>query len=359
MMKKIFVLFVGLFLFLTPAYVYAEGDEPTTGTENNENTGENNNEEHVDNTLSSLTITGGTLSPEFNKTTYEYTITDVNPEKFKVDYTSNTIAVMDPSSGKLDDIIKKENKTFTITTTYTDSNNEQHTNTYKIRVDYEPPVKSSDLKSLSITGFQLDKKFDKDTHVYNLEIPHDVTTVTILAVAEDESAKITYNDSASNIIKDIKVGDENHIRIVVKNGNVSNIYTLNIIRKNDVEAKPNEEETTTDEENNDENEVDTEIKDDNKKEENAPGPKENVPDPNPILNRVIVTLASLIGIAIGSLGIYFYVITSPKHMKKEILKYRNSKKDASNNESLENENKKIEVKDDLVQTKEFKVNNNE
>ena len=155
---------------------------------------------------------------------------------------------------------------------------------------------------------------------------------------------------------DIKVGDENHIRITVKNGNVSNIYTLNIIRKSEEEEKITEEETTS-KEDIEEPQTDSETKD-NQKEETTPGPKENVPDPNPILNRVIVTLASLVGIAIGSLGIYFYVITSPKHMKKEILKYRNNKKDASNNESLEKENKKIEVKDDLVQTKEFKVDDN-
>ena len=362
-MKKIFTFLISLIILITPAYVYAEGEENQENNDPNQNQQvdpQNNESEVIDNTLSEIKVTGGTLTPTFNKTTYKYTITDINPETFNIDYTQSspnkTLVVKNPGNLTLENIANSANKTGTITVTYTDNENNQHTNTYEITVDYEVPKKSTYLTDLSVTGYQFDKKFNKDTSAYSFEIPNEVDIITIKATAEDENAKITYDGNTSETVKIQKVGEESHIKVVVTVGTDTRTYYLNVTR-----ALPKEESDETEEE---KSLIEDTIGTDDSDEPKTKQEKEieeriaATPNINPILNRITVTLAAIVGMGLGGFGIYIYAKTSPKSMKKDIIKFKNDKAEKPESSIVEvKKEDKMEIKDDLVETKEFIINN--
>ena len=94
-MKKVLIFILSLMIIMVPTYVYAV-DEPGTGETPTDPTtpepspshsptpdpGQGNEENLPVMTLEYLNITGGSISPIFNPTTYTYTITVSKPEDF-------------------------------------------------------------------------------------------------------------------------------------------------------------------------------------------------------------------------------------------------------------------------------------
>ena len=392
-MKKILMVFTSLIILISPVYVFAEGEESTTPsptpdvtptpsptvsptptptetpdptptatpTETPEPTP--NEDKPIVNTLSEIKVTGGTISPEFSSTIYEYTIKVTDASKFSITWkqSDDRTIVAAPELSKKDQLnaILNKGKETTITVTYTDKDDVQHSNKYVLKLDYEAPEKSADLSNLAVIGYQLDKTFTKSTFKYEVEIPNSVEEVTVTAIAEDPDATITYNSKSDNIIKNLSIG-ENNVKITIKNGNKTVNYFLTIIRKKeDTENKETEEEVEETEEN---KTTDNETKDNDKaKEEKEEVTIPKAEDPDPIINRIIVTLATLFGLTLGGIGIFFYIKTSPKRMKKEIMNERLKKEESPivevENTKTEEEPKKTEIIEDLVDTKEFKIDN--
>lgn len=85
---------------------------------------------------------------------------------------------------------------------------------------------NNNLESLSVEGFELDKKFDKDTLEYNVEVPNDTEKVNIKASAVDKNATIKGTGEISVSEGTNKV----EIKVTAENGNVKT-YTINITVK--------------------------------------------------------------------------------------------------------------------------------
>lgn len=110
---------------------------------------------------------------------------------------------------------------------------------------YETLIKSTDstieaakLKSLKLSGIELNPTFDPDTLVYNVTVPHSVSSVELsCTLKENNSATISVNsgetmdlDTTKNYNADLNVGD-NKIIISVSGANLSSTsYTINIKR---------------------------------------------------------------------------------------------------------------------------------
>lgn len=437
-MKKIGIVLLNLVLLLSPMYVSAEEEgnnteptptptatptptptpsatptpspEPTSSPKPTSSpeptptpTATPEEEKPIENTLKSIEVKGGTISPSFKSTVYEYTIKVTDDKDFKITYETTddrTLAASPELSSKdqLNAIVKNGNKT-TIKVTYTDSKDKQHTNTYNIKLDYVAPEKSAKLSKLKVDGYDLDKTFVNTEPKYSIEIPNIVDTITITAEAEDSAAKITYNGKESNVIKNLVVGD-NNIKITITNDSQTYTYYLSVKRKDEeIETsvkdeaesliKDTEEALKTLGDN-----VTTEIKEeieklikdlkeaiDKENEDDIKTAKEKLeekakdiikdakgfkkaeqddanaeldiktPDANPIINRIIVSLATLVGLALGGFGIYFFIKTSPKRMKKELLKEKNKKEDSP----IVEVKPKAETVEALEETKEFKL----
>lgn len=86
--------------------------------------------------------------------------------------------------------------------------------------------KNNNLKSLSVTGYELSPAFDKDTLEYSLEVPDDVTSVEVKASVADSTASVRGTGTI-----DVSEGG-NRIEVVVtaQNGSTKT-YVLNITVK--------------------------------------------------------------------------------------------------------------------------------
>ena len=154
-------------------------------------------------TLSSLTISSGTLSPSFSSGTTSYTDAVTN------DITSVTVT---PTQGEVGDTITVNGTTVTsgspssainldvgpnsilVVVTASDST----TNNYTISVVRAAPALSNDstLASLSISSGTLDPVFDSPTLNYAVSVDNTVSSVTLTPTANQTDATITVNGAS-------------------------------------------------------------------------------------------------------------------------------------------------------------------
>ena len=145
-------------------------------------------EPSANNDLSSLTIDGVTLNPEFDKDVTEYTA-NVGEE------IANLIvsAVAENSNAEVE-VTGNENLQMgenTVTITVTSEAGE--TKTYTIRVTKGEVVATDDtlkLQSLEIAGVNFDGQFSPDTYSYELNLSRYVESLDITATANQEDATI-------------------------------------------------------------------------------------------------------------------------------------------------------------------------
>ncbi len=172
------------------------------------------------------------------------------------------------------------------------------------------PDANANLSKLEVAGYAFNEKFDKDTTSYTVTIPYDVTTVTINAIVEDDNAKV--NPASSFTKDDLEVGSstKNTVTIKVTNGNSTKTYKIFITRSEESKIEENKTSIIT---------------------SKITSSDFNVPDtenPDSLLNYIIITLGTLVLFAIGFIGIYFYIKTSPKKMKKELMKAKAKKEES-------------------------------
>lgn len=174
------------------------------------------------NTLSSLEVENYKISPDFNKNTVNYTLT------VKKDVTSvkiNATLDSDKSSFNKGYGPRTVNLTYGVNTILIKVTSESDsTKTYTVKVTREDDRSSNNyLKSLNVSSG--DFEFNKKTQNYSFTVQNEVTSIKVLAVAEDEKSTIsgakTYN---------LKEG-LNKINIVVTAENKqTRTYTLQVTR---------------------------------------------------------------------------------------------------------------------------------
>lgn len=173
------------------------------------------------NTLSSLSITGGTLSPAFNSNTTSYNAT--------VDATSITISgTATDSSSKISGLGKKNlnygKNSFSVVVT-SESGVKK---TYTITVT-RPDNRSTNnnLKSLSINQGKI--SFNKNTTSYKVNVDSNITSIKISASVEDGKASFV-SGSGPRTVK-LNYGNNNIlIKVKAENGSIKT-YTITVNRK--------------------------------------------------------------------------------------------------------------------------------
>lgn len=92
---------------------------------------------------------------------------------------------------------------------------------------------NTDLETLAIENMLLYPYFDNNITSYNFEVPNDVKDLNILAVPENEKAKVSISGGA-----DLIEGD-NSIKITVtaQDGKTQKIFSLNAYRRNEAEEQ--------------------------------------------------------------------------------------------------------------------------
>ena len=273
-----------------------------------------------DATLKSLKIKNGTLNEKFDPNVFEYSV-NIDPDVTELDIDCI------PSDEQNARVFKTNNsnlKNGSIVELKVIAEDKETNHIYKLKiVKEEEKTTSLNLKSLEINGYALNETFKATTTKYTANIPYEIDTITVEANAEDEDATVTVTGN-----KNLKVG-ENTVSIVVKDsqGNSKN-YQIIVTRDKE---KPTSIITSS---------TDTSS--------NAAGiihSSDSNQDHDDFFKYLIVSIACLILLAIGGIGIYFYIKTSPRRLKKELSNH-------SHHERQENSDDEIE-ESPIVETSSF------
>lgn len=178
------------------------------------------------NYLKSLTVSEGNLSPSFNKSTSEYSVTNVNASTITInaETESNTATI----SGTGTKTLKYGANQFTITV-ISEANVKRN---YKVTVyRSDNRDKTNTLSSLTIDGYNLSPNFDKNVVNYTLKVKKDVTSIKINASLESSKSSFVKNYGPRTV--NLKYG-ENTFQIQVKSESESvKKYTIKITREDD------------------------------------------------------------------------------------------------------------------------------
>ena len=182
-------------------------------------------------------------------------------------------------------------------------------NTYTFKV--KKPEANTYLSSLKITGQSFNQTFDKDTVSYTITVPYEINEIEIVATAEDSNATVKGTG-----YKDISVGSTT-FTITVTNGSATKTYKIFVTREEDEDDDTTGTKKKT-------KRIVTNKNTSNQAEFDIP----DVDDPDSTLNMIIITLGSIVLFVAGLLGIFFYIKTSPKRLKKELMKNKKKAEDS-------------------------------
>lgn len=277
-------------------------------------------------TLKSLKIKNAVFDKNFESNVHEYTIT-ISSTTNTLDFTNLDDDLTDPNAGyHVNAPTKLENGSVVKIVVTSEDKSEQ--TVYELKIIKN--TTSLSLKSLKINGYALNEIFKANTLKYTANIPNEIDTITVEAKPEDSNAKVSISNTSN-----LKVGQNTIIITVKDNDGNSRKYEIVVTRNEKTVVSENPTSIITSSDN---STTSTEVITDSN--------KNNGSSENNFIKYFVVSLACLILFAIGGIGIYFYIQTSPKKLKKELSKVK--KKIV--------ENPIIEVDSDanLLKTKEFK-----
>ena len=273
-------------------------------------------QKEIDYSLKNITITGGSLDKTFSSKTKEYTVNVTDKDKFKINATVTDSENSNIIIGSYNEV--KNGKVVKIVVT--DKNGNPKT-TYELTLAVAQA--NTNLATLKVENFAFNEAFDKDKTEYTVTVPYGVEEIEITAKAEDSNAKVTGTGTKTQL----EVGG-NQFSIKVTNDGVSKTYKIFVTRE---EEAPTKTKTTSSVKRTSRTSSELDIPD--------------VEDPDSPISIIIITFGSFVLFAVGGFGIYFYIKTSPKKLKKEVVKLRKNQ-EASPIVEINEEEKTKEFKEE-------------
>ncbi|GHT20678.1 hypothetical protein AGMMS4957_08270 [Bacteroidia bacterium] len=178
-----------------------------------------------DATLSSLAVTGYSISPAFDANTTVYTLTVPNGvNSVTIEATTTDSKSVTGTGSKF--IAVGENP-FTITVTAEDGATTKEYLLIVTRQEANAALSSNaSLSTLSVEGYAISPMFDVDILGYTLTVPNAVSSITINATKADSKASV-----AGVGIKPIDVGSIEFAVVVTAEDGAQKIYTITITRE--------------------------------------------------------------------------------------------------------------------------------
>lgn len=199
--------------------------------------------EHVashDATLKSLKTSQGTMSPEFNSNTFEYTVygiaDTINSVNISWECSANSCSPSIPGNNASKKVNLKQGENRVEVVVESEAEDDADTKTYVLNIIRgESGFNSAKLASLSFGDYTLTPAFKSDVKEYNLTVPNTVTSVVNVMKFEKQDSKAT--ESLSGF--DNFVVGENKATITIDNvnGDETITYTINITRMNDTDIE--------------------------------------------------------------------------------------------------------------------------
>lgn len=183
------------------------------------------------NYLSSLSVTGYTISPAFNKNTTSYSLTvPNNVSSVTVNATKESVKATLTGTGNKSLSVGANNISVVVTA---ENGNKR---TYTITVTRQSASqKSSDnsLKDLSVPGYTLSPAFSKDNLDYTLKVPNDATKIDVKAITNDEKSSVKIIGNT-----DLKVGNNVVTVEVTAEDGSKKTYKITVTREEEKKNEP-------------------------------------------------------------------------------------------------------------------------
>lgn len=188
-----------------------------------------------ENTLQSLTVNKGTLTPEFNKNKLSYKVvvgSDVDDITIDSTLSNNKSKVKYVYDGKevenLKDLKLKTGKNEAqIIVTSEDGTSR----TYTVTI-IKNPSDNNNLSSLKGINYPLNETFDKNKKEYTMNVLYNTEKVSLSMTLEDENSTVSYklNGKPINSLRDIELTQmDNELEIIVKSeSGKENVYKVKI-----------------------------------------------------------------------------------------------------------------------------------
>lgn len=309
--EKLLILVMLLGMMVSPIYVYAEEPSEGTGSEETEEPATPTDdpspsptptqtpeptptpEPKIEPRLASLTVEDFNLNEAFNAEKTNYTLT-VPASTSKITITATAIDGCTVFSGNgSHDLAEGKTTTFNIIAKV---KNENRTQTYTLAVTR--PTESVALRSLMVSGHSLNETFSQTNYTYTMTVPYDTTSLNISAVAENDTDTVEI-DGADNL----EVG-ENEVTITVRSESGKEAtYQILVTREEE-----SEEENQT-------SNMTSNLVVDEKSE-------------NSLVKYILITVGCVVLIAIAAVGIIFYMKSASPEKKKEKEARKKAKKEA-------------------------------
>ena len=203
--------------------------ESNNRSNSKEEIGESNNRSNSK--LQNLRLNIEGLVPEFNKDVFEYYLTiNNNINNLEI------LTVPENKNSKIE-ITGNENlrEGLNIIKVQITSEDNTSSSSYTINVTKTNNIEdaNTNLETLAIQNYLLYPNFDNTVTNYNVEVANDTDNINLLAIPEDEEAKI-------EIDKNDKLQEGNNtikITVTAKNNYTKKVYKINVYRRNENEEK--------------------------------------------------------------------------------------------------------------------------
>ena len=174
------------------------------------------------NYLSSLSVSGGSLSPDFNKLTNNYNVTlPAGTTVTTISASAEDTKARVSGTGSIDLIEGKNNKSVTVVA------EDGTTNFYNITITVSSASSSvNTLGTLGINNGTLSPEFNSNVTLYSASVANSIDSITIVGTPTDSLATVTGLGT-----KDLSVGENIfEVNVTAQNGD-KKTYTLKITRE--------------------------------------------------------------------------------------------------------------------------------
>ncbi len=174
-----------------------------------------------DNTLKNLTVTNGTLVPEFDPSVTNYTV-DV---PFSVSKLDMVVEAPDGATLSIYDPTLTPDATTMYTITVTAANGAKKTYVINVTREQDPnyvPSANNFLSGIQVKDFFISPYFDRNVTTYLVWLPYETEKITVTATAQDKKASVRV-EGGSGLV----AGEDNVVQIIctAENGE-EKIYTI-------------------------------------------------------------------------------------------------------------------------------------
>ena len=196
------------------------------------------------NTLKSLTVGNGTLSPAFRPDAYTYTVSvPFSVTKLELSYVvTDSKAKVSVNNPKL-----TAGETTKVTIKVTAENGSSATYTISVKREEDPNIEKSsnnDLSGIRVGGFLLSPEFNPERTEYIIWLPYETDNITVMGMTADGAATAR-TEGGRNLI----AGADNEIKVIctAENGE-EKVYTIIAKRApahEDLPSQPDVQQPTT------------------------------------------------------------------------------------------------------------------